>query len=198
MTTAELVSYYANLLIMQYINKGRARATISAYVGEAVADQLIQSVADAFNLDNAIGAQLDTLGTYRGANRVLYGLDLGKTYFNFRVYGAGSPGSGVGFALYGDTVNWYFRLYQDALNPNYTLNDGDFRTYIKYLADIHSMEMVMPKIDALLIKYFGNAVILQDNMNMTVTFNITGATPTLFLIAQYVGALPRPAGVAIV
>lgn len=61
-------SYYSNLLILQYHNKPKAKATIEASVG-LLPDGLIQEVMNGFDLDTAVGKQLDTIGIYVGVDR---------------------------------------------------------------------------------------------------------------------------------
>lgn len=78
MTTQELIDYYADLLVIQYVGKPKAYATIQALVKMVIMDQLPISVQNAFNLvgpDIAVGAQLDTLGKYLGVTRTGYGFD---------------------------------------------------------------------------------------------------------------------------
>lgn len=60
--------YYSNLLILQYHNKPKAKATIEASVN-VLPDGLIQEVLNGFNLDTAVGEQLDILGEYVGIDR---------------------------------------------------------------------------------------------------------------------------------
>lgn len=70
MTTQELIDYYANLLIMQYIGKPRAYATIQTLVTPVVMDQLPAQVQNSFGMDgSAVGVQLDILGKYVGVTR---------------------------------------------------------------------------------------------------------------------------------
>ena len=69
MTTQEIIDYYTNLLIIQYNNKPKAIAHIDTLVSPVVMDQLPVDVQDAFNIDNAVGVQLDTLGKYAGVSR---------------------------------------------------------------------------------------------------------------------------------
>jgi hypothetical protein len=75
MTTDELINYYANLLILQYIGKPLAYATVQALVKLVIMDQLPLAVQDAFNMDGtAQGVQLDVLGKYAGVTRNGFGL----------------------------------------------------------------------------------------------------------------------------
>lgn len=69
MTTQELINYYANLLILQYREKPNAYATIQSLAKLAIVDQLPLLIQDAFNVDNAVGVQLDVIGKYAGVQR---------------------------------------------------------------------------------------------------------------------------------
>jgi hypothetical protein len=68
-TTSELKKYYADLLVIQYINKPKARATIESLVGKAIIDLLPIDAVNAYNIETAIGKQLDILGKYIGQSR---------------------------------------------------------------------------------------------------------------------------------
>lgn len=75
-TTQELIDYYANLLILQYLGKPKAYATIQNLVTPVIMDQLPSQVENAFNLsgdDVAVGVQLDVIGKYAGVVRTGYG-----------------------------------------------------------------------------------------------------------------------------
>lgn len=69
MTIDELSSYYAGLLIIQYVGKPKAFAMMKALVTPVLMDQLPVAVQNAFDLSTAEGVQLDVLGKYVGATR---------------------------------------------------------------------------------------------------------------------------------
>ncbi len=69
MTTDELVKIYVDLLILQYRGKAKARGTIDTNVRPFIMDQLPIAVRDAFDVETAIGAQLNVLGKYAGVQR---------------------------------------------------------------------------------------------------------------------------------
>ena len=60
--------YYSNLLILQYHNKPKARSTIEATTS-LLPDDIIQDVINGFDINTAVGAQLDILGEYIGLDR---------------------------------------------------------------------------------------------------------------------------------
>ena len=70
----ELIDYYVNLLIIQYKGKPKAEATISAFVNQALVNQLPLAILDAYNIDTAIGVQLDIIGKYQNCNRQISGI----------------------------------------------------------------------------------------------------------------------------
>lgn len=71
-TEAELIDYYADLLIMQYKGKPKADAHIRAIVKLALMDMLPFTVMESYNLDVASGYQLDVIGKYQGVTRTGY------------------------------------------------------------------------------------------------------------------------------
>lgn len=198
-TDDELALYYAGLLILQYANRPNAIATIKAQALSSIASQIIQQVTDAYDLDTAIGPQLETLGDYRGAKRTLVGLDLSKQYFAMPPYSDPAPASYKGFAVYGQVPSWFFEVYQDNEHATFVLNDNDLRSFIKYLAKLQSLNLELEGIDDFLFEFFGTYVTLADNGDMTITYTHDSADPNdLFAIVSFVGALPHPAGVAVI
>lgn len=71
MAASEIISYYSGLLIIQYRSKPKAKATIEALVSPVVMDELPAKVQNAFNIETAIGKQLDVIGKYAGVVRSL-------------------------------------------------------------------------------------------------------------------------------
>jgi hypothetical protein len=69
MTNQQLIDYYADLLVLQYRQKPNAYAMIQTLVKPVIMDQLAIQVQDAFNIETAIGVQLDVLGKYTGVTR---------------------------------------------------------------------------------------------------------------------------------
>lgn len=70
MTTDDIVTYYVNLLILQYRSKPGARGSVDAVVRPTIMDQLPNQVQAAFAVDTAVGVQLDVVGKYAGVTRM--------------------------------------------------------------------------------------------------------------------------------
>lgn len=202
MTPAEFKEYYQSLLIMQYFNLPKAKATIEAFVGEVVADNVALETRDAFDVDTAIGAQLDILGEYRGISRTVYSFSAGKTFFSMPSYSSPNLPSFKGFALYGASesdVSWYFIRYQDISSSGYSMTDSEFRAVIKFKAKVDSAFLSLSEIDDILLDFFGNFATLTDNGNMTITYNDSPSDPksNIFNLINQIGILPRPSGVSV-
>lgn len=79
MTYEEQLQYYADLLIIQYRSQPRAQATIQALARESLIDNLPLTLQDCFNLDSAVGAQLDVLATFANVQRQILTFEGGAT-----------------------------------------------------------------------------------------------------------------------
>lgn len=201
MTTEDLINFYVKLLIIQYANKSKAMATVSAYVTEVIADQVYGGVRDAFDLDTAVGEQLDILGAYRGVGRFIFGLDLTKNYFSMPSTADADKGTVPGFASAGDTdadITWFWFSASDFTSVSYKMNDQEYRNVIKLRAAVHSSSLGVGEIDLILQSFFGNYVTLVDNKNMTIVYNNSPLNPSdNFTLAKNSNSLPAPAGVGI-
>lgn len=198
MTTDELIAYYRDLLIVQYRTKPKARAVMEAFISSAMANGIVFDVAAAFDLDTAVGAQLDILGLYRGLTRFVVGLDLSRPFWELTRYGDANPAAAPGLPRYGETPTDYFFRYSDANQATYRMADEEFRQLIKARAAFHQSSLGLGEIDDILFATFGAGVNLIDNMNMSIEYRRTaGAAIRLFTIADETDSLPRPAGVAV-
>jgi hypothetical protein len=69
----DLEAYYKNLLIKQY-HQPRAQETIGGLARSLACDLIFSQIRDGFNIDTAVGAQLDILAKYVGAIRTPTGV----------------------------------------------------------------------------------------------------------------------------
>jgi hypothetical protein len=193
----ELISYYQALLIIQYLKKPKAQGTISAFIDSLVSDAITIQVRDGFDLDTAIGKQLDFLGKLRNASRYFFTLVLTKIFIAIPSYDDPDKGLAAGIPDYSITPyppSWYTMTYDDFIG--HTLTDGDFRRVIKFLAKVHSCDHAYGMIDTICYEFFFGNVNLIDNGDMTIKYqHLTSDTDNLFSIVSQMGLLPKPAGV---
>jgi len=84
-----LKEYYSNLLIVQYHDKTKAKATIELITNVLLPknsdtdNYLASDIKDAFNLETAVGDQLDILDNYIGVGRGYEGTNLSDSDFRF-------------------------------------------------------------------------------------------------------------------
>lgn len=198
LTVAELIIYYRNLLIIQYKQLPKASATIGALSTEVVADLIYTQVQDAFDLDTAIGKQIDVLGAYVGARRLLANFTSTVDFMAFPEYSDGGAGLVVGFSEYSDVTppSGYWKLYS-TIGVSYYLTDGEMRDLTKYLIAVHASDMSNSSVDDILFEFFTTYVTLTDGEDMTLTYthDATNDPFQLFEIIDFLGALPKPAGV---
>ncbi len=199
MTTQEIIDSYVDLLIAQYSNKPRARGTVAAYVSEVVASEIYTQVRDAFDLDTAVGVQLDVLGEYRGVSRDVFTLVLTKDFFFFALYSE-TP-TEFGFALYADTdisIDWFFITYPDVNASIFTMTDSQYREVIRFVAAVESSPLSLADIDVILLQFFGADIELTDNADMTITYESITPPNLAYQLVRDLGFLPKPAGVRVI
>lgn len=199
-TPEELVTYYQNLLIIQYKRSVKAFQTIGALSTEVVADNIYQQVEAAFDVTTAIGNQLDILGAYVGAHRLLANFISSDQFMAFPFYANIHADLVVGFAQYADVdpPMGYWLLYV-TIGTSYILTDGQMQSLIQYLIAVHASDHTNASIDLIFEQFFGQYVTLTDNADMTLTYthDATNDPFQLFAIVDFIGALPHPAGVEI-
>ena len=156
MTNQEIIDYYKNLLILQYRGKTRARATIDALVKNVVAEQIYKQANDAFNVDTAVGNQLDVIGKYAGVSR-----------------------SGYGFTSF------------------ITLNDTDYRTFIKLALILNRMGSSLYEIKNLLHEFFEGQIYVYDYSGMRLSYVVNQNIGSQDLVELFIiqNKLPVPMAV---
>jgi len=198
-TAEELIGYYQALLIIQYLKKPKAQGTIEALISALIADAVDVQVRDGFDLDTALGKQLDFLGKLRGVTRYYFTLNLSKIFIAVPSYDDPDKGLAAGIPDYSITPyppSWYTMTYDDFVS--HTLLDGDFRRVIKFLAKVHSCDHAYGTIDDICFAFFFGNVNLVDNADMTIKYqHLTSDTDNLFSIISQMRLLPKPAGVSV-
>lgn len=184
---ADIVQYQ-NLITSEHQDKPNFMATVAAVIAGFV-DQ--QNVAHQFpfdyDLDVAVGSQLDVCGQWIGLSRVLR-----------------APVLDVYFTLDSDTLGFDLGIWKGPGDATYglvTLDDNTYRSLLKSRALSNrwdgSLEMAQ-QILALWFSTFPDTLaFVQDNHDMSITIGIAGTVPSplfQFLTAQgYI--FIRPGGV---
>lgn len=89
-TLPEILDYYQSLMARQYAGLPRASANIRNYVAQANGENFLAQLETAFDLNTAIGAQLDIIGKYVGVSRNIT-VPITTPYFGFWDYTVVDP-----------------------------------------------------------------------------------------------------------
>lgn len=190
-----LLTYYKNLLIIQYRTKPKAQQTMALMFNQALCDGLPFALARCFDLNTAIGAQLDVLGRIVGVPRIVFGLDLAHTFFSFIRYN--DTTARPGFGRYNDnpyTTSIWYRYIIDAKS---IMSDFQMVSVIKLKIIQNNSYTNLKDISEALWRVFGVNITVVDNKNMTVTYSSTVDYGPILIIANFLNILPKPMGVAI-
>lgn len=260
MTLREIADYYVDRLILQYRDRPKARATVAIAVKQALGDYLAGSLVTCFDVDAAVGAQLDAIGLYVGVPRNI-GTALAQGYFGLWTYasaldpaeyqGTWDPASDsptlpdpttvpnawyvasaagtstspyvaddflAGDVVFSDGATWakrtadngnglttyndpasnaagIFYSYSTAARSATALTDASFRTVLKLRIILNSNDGTLGTIVALLKQFFGPAITVIDNKDMTMSYTVYSTVPlSRDLLLAY---LPKPMGVGI-
>jgi len=187
-----LLEIFTNLIILQYSDKPKAKATIQSLLENSLdSADLINTFNDSFDLDLAIGKQLDIIGKIVGQSRTIPFL-LPKIFFGFEdTLNAGTFNK---VAMFDTTQSAYTDL---------ELVDKDYRIFIRakiaknFTSNTISSDDKISINQAINFLFNGQAYAI-DNKNMTYTVLIEDSFVYPNLISLLGGDfLPRPAAVGI-
>lgn len=187
---ANVENYYADLLILQYRNKPKARATIKMLVDICLGDGLVFELNDCLNIDKAVGKQLDLIGQILGCNRNIYGLNPDTKYFSFEKTNA------YGYSDKDALSQGYWKSYFNSTGSAYALSDTDYRQLLKFKAALNVMPSSMQGMDNAVYSVFGDNVEIINNQDLSITYFINQQT-IVTKAAQLLGYFKAPLGVAV-
>jgi len=195
---SELTDYYKNLLIVQYHQKPKAQATVAALVDSILSDDLVFDVRDGFNIDTAVGTQLDIIGLYVGIDRFYAGQDL-PGFFSLLLYSETTsiPADRIGFAVYADvdTKTGKTLKYSDVLSGTLMLPDDAYRFLLKLKIVQNNSDHSHKSIDDSIYRFFGNTLYADSSGDMVMYYFADAGQGPILEAAIQKGVLPRPMGV---
>lgn len=198
MDVSEIVDFYKNLLIIQYHDQPKAQATIALFVDKLWASGILFQIRDAFDVDTAIGVQLDIIGKYVGVDRFFRGQTL-EGYFSLLPQGVTPDPTQVGFTTQSTFAAETSQtlIYADILSTTQALTDDAYRTLIKFKIILNDSNFSHQSIDQNLFNFFGTGIIADSRGDMEMVFFVRRAFYEITLIALQKGILPKPMGVGI-
>jgi hypothetical protein len=194
----EFIDEYSKLLILQYYNKPKARAEVEAMSSHfSRIFTLYDSFFDAFDVDIAVGDQLDIIGKIVGISRIV------DNVYPKILFGFDGDSTARGFSdLFNDAV--VSAPFKDLFESDYTpqqLDDATYRFLIKakIAKNVASAYLVSDEritIQDVVRSVFGDGAYVIDNQDMSLTLYIgLGVDIELLAIVRELDLLPRPQGV---
>lgn len=185
---------YIALLTSAHNQKPNFVATVQTVCG-AIADvtAVIQSIPQSFDLDSAIGAQLDAVGLWIGQSRIISGV-LITGFFGFADSIVAKP-----FGELSDvSIGGRFYELGTPYSGTTVLGDGDFRTVLRARIVRNQADGTIASLEHALAYIFGVPSFITDNGNLTLGLTVASPlTPTDQALLNTLDILPRPAGIRI-
>ena len=182
------LSQYTDLITSEH-NKRLKFMEVVETLAEPMVDlqNVLSAMPGKFDLDNAVGDQLDTIGLWVGISRDVP-VPLTGVYFSLDI-------DGLGF----DQGSWKGPFDPDAGLTR--LDDDTYRLVIRAKIGANHWDGTLESSKAILDSIFGGGtfVFIQDNQDMSMTIGIAGVIPSaVFLAVLANGFIPlKPEGVRI-
>lgn len=179
---------YLALITPAYRSKPKFTAMIRAIVEPIVAQQaFLEHLPIDFDLDTAIGAQLDVVGEWVGRTRFI-SIPIANAWFSWDEEWKGWE-QGV----------WYQPQYDTPAGIT-RLDDETYRTLLRAKIAANNWDGTLPSAKAALEILFPDGathILVIDNQDMTISFGVSGVIPSaLFIALLSQGYLPlKPEGV---
>lgn len=180
---------YLDLVTSEHRSRPNFIATLTALLQPIVGLQaLVYTFPSLFDLDGAVGAQLDVVGQWVGVSRQLP-IPLTGVYFSWGISGLGW-GQGT----------WKGPF--DPVSGLVSLPDDTYRTYIRAKIASNEWDGTIPGAYSAWDAAFagtGHGILVQDYGNMHMLFALTGSLPDAVTQSLFVNGLLniKPAGVRI-
>lgn len=218
----QLKTYYANLLIIQYNGKPKAKATIELLTELAYSNMALMQIRDAFDWRTATDAQLDIIGKWVGVSRAYTQNNTWEnTYLSYPAYETESiayddaqRGGYSDYSTFNDTIPAGVLTYDDLQSDKQQLDTEEYRTVIGLKIIKNNIVHNQGNIDKAIAEYFaerdadGNIIYDDDGYIANplvyttwqphiITYHYPASLSTIINICLYKNVLPAPTGVKI-
>lgn len=184
------IADYLDKITSEHRGKPRFSATVEANVSPLVdAQQVAAGIPAAFDLDTAIGAQLDVVGEWVGISRKIQ-VPLVSVWFSI-----GIAGLGVGEGI-----------WKGPYDPTYgiaELDDDTYRDLIRLKIKVNTWDGLVSSIQSAIEAFYGGVSgslpFVEDGQDMTMTVCISGSRPAMMRFAIFAGRYVqfKPAAVTV-
>lgn len=169
---SQSVSNYTSLVTSEYANSPNFLSTIQVSVQPFVDGQnVLLGMPEGYDIDNAVGVQLDAVGLWVGISRYL-DVPLTDVYFSWDTTGLG----------------WDQGYWKGQFDPSQgvsALTDSVYRVVLLAKAAANFWDGTLPGAASALANIFnssntpGTLLYVEDNQNMSMTFGLAGTQPSV-------------------
>lgn len=160
----ELIKYFVNLLILQFRNKPKAKATIETLAEQTFSDSQGNifpiEVQGAYSLDTAVGKQLDVIGKYIGYDRVL-SFPVNNDFRYEEYDGSINPEQGYS-EYFQDKDTFPYAEYRYTSYDYYNVKDEPYRKILKMISLLKNKPLSLGCIDEVLEEVFEGLIYVEE------------------------------------
>lgn len=197
MDLQNIIKTYIDLLILQYANQPKAKATIELIATELLANGIYFDLLEAYNIDTATGKQLDIIGKYIGMDRFYQSAFTGKNLFAFATKNTTNMLDVVGFATKNNYDILKSKSYSkfELIGNLSQLTDDAFRLALYFKRMQNNANASYNSINENLYSIFGNDIVAQTNRTMDIYYYANKSYTSILYYLVQKKALPKPMGV---
>lgn len=198
----EIIQAYTNLLEIQYNGLPKAVETVKLHCKTLLANMLLWQIRNGFDIETAVGYQLDIIGMWEGIDRYFAGASyenkLWLAYFDWS--DATQPNQYQG--CYKDwnnetTDDGAYLNYTDVISSTNRLDDETFRKLLKLKIAKNTLVNTNKNIDDTIHNIFGNLVYTTWGVQQ-VTYHYNNSLYSIIRLAQLKNCLLAPTGCNII
>lgn len=160
----DIKKYYADLLILQYKNKPKARATVQIGCDIYTGNGLLFEFENILDIDRATDYTLDLIGKIVGVPRNVVSDSPNVEFFTFEKEDAN------GFSTVGTLSKGIFKRSDVNYYDKNALSDKNYRTLIKLKAIMNRVRGTWAEMDDMYYSVFGNNLYFENNKDGTITY----------------------------
>lgn len=181
---------YTELITSEHRQKPKFEAMVDLVAGAFWgARNFLEGLPDAFDLDTAIGAQLDAVGEWVGLSRYV-SVPITGVYFSLDIAGLGLD-------------EGYLQGRYDSTTGPVRMNDEVYRAMLRAKIGANHWDGTSEGLNAILASVLvdiGAQMFVEDHQDMTMSLYLIGAVPQPIYISLIKGGYMavKPAGVGIV
>lgn len=186
--------FYTARLVLQYRTLPKATATMQILSRAGVAEMILSQIGPAFDLDTAVGKQLDIIGKYVGVPRNI-GPPTPVEYFGYKLAAGGGNSNGYTSVFGGVNLTGIYYRAAGGSRQNTDLTDVQYAFVIKLKIVLNSTDNTMYSIQNYIAQFFPGLISVVDNHDMSLTYTVSPDVPLPSSVLE--AYLPAPMGVGI-